>query len=90
MNFVHTEFHGGPNDIALVTLDSQANAMLLSDSDFSAYRHGRSFEYFGGWTTHSPVRLVPPREGHWHVIVDLGGHAGTVQASVRIARKNPI
>jgi len=89
MNFLHNDFHGGHDDVVLVTLDSQANVMLLDDINFSAYRDGRSFNYFGGWATQSPVRLSPPHSSHWHVVVDLGGYSGTVRASIRIVRPQP-
>ena len=84
MDFLHTEFYGGRDYIVLVTLDKQANVMLLDDSNFAAYRRGRSFSYHGGWMTRSPVRLVPPHQSHWNVIVDLGGNSGTIQPSIRI------
>ena len=84
MNFLHTEFVGGPSDLALVTLDAQANVMLLDDTNFSAYKSGRSFRYYGGWVTHSPVKLSPPHQGRWHVIVDIGRSSGSVRAAVRI------
>ena len=87
MNFLHSEFQGGRDDIVLVTLDKQANVMLLDDSSFAAYRQGRAFNYYGGWMTRSPVRLVPPHQGHWNVVVDLGGNSGTIRASVRIVRR---
>jgi len=51
MEFLHSEFDGGPNDTVLVTLDAQANVMLLDESNFGAYRNGRTFSYFGGWAT---------------------------------------
>jgi hypothetical protein len=86
MEFLHSEFDGGPNDTVLVTLDAQANVMLLDESNFVAYRNGRTFSYFGGWATSSPIQLVPPRVGRWHVVVDLGGCTGTVRASIRVAR----
>ncbi len=89
MNFLHTDFTGGPQDVAIVTLTSQANVMLLDDCNFSAYRRGSSFHYHGGWATGSPVRLSPPRHGHWHVVVDLGGQAGSVRASIHIAKSGP-
>jgi len=87
MEFLHSEFHGGRDDVVVVTLDKQANAMLLSDASFAAYRQGRRFRYHGGWMTESPVRLIPPHQGHWHVVVDLGGNSGTIRASIRIAHR---
>lgn len=87
MDFLHTEFYGSRDDMVLVTLDKQANVMLLDDSSFAAYRQGRTFNYYGGWMAGSPVRLVPPHQGHWNVVVDLGGNSGTIRASIRIAHR---
>lgn len=89
MNFLHMDFTGGPSDMAVVTLSGQANVMLLDDCNYSAYRQGRSFDYHGGWTTRSPVRLSPPRSGQWHVVVDLGGHSGSIRAHVAVRQASP-
>ena len=86
MSFLHTEFTGGPDNVVVVTLDRQANVMLLDDHEFSAYRSGARFSYRGGWATQSPVRLKPPAHGHWHVVVDLGGRGGQVRAGIRVVR----
>ena len=90
MNFLHTEFDGGAGDVAVVTLSGQANVMLLDSGAFATYRAGGAFKYRGGWATRSPVQLSPPRQGRWHVVVDLGGCAGTVRAGVRILRGHPV
>jgi len=87
MNFLHTDFWGGTESTAIVTVDSQCNVLLMSDVDFAAYRGARPFRYYGGWATHSPTQLTPPHHGHWHLVVDLGGGTGTVRAGVRIARR---
>lgn len=87
MEFLHTDFQGGPSDVAVVTLDGQANVMLLDDNNFAAYRRGGSFQYLGGLAKQSPVRLSPPHQGHWHVVVDLGGYAGSVRTGIRILRR---
>jgi len=83
--YLHKPFFFG--DTAEITLDHQANVMLLDDHAFSAYRSGGTFEYTGGWATRSPVQLRPPSAGHWHVVVDLGGGAGRVRAGVRSVRR---
>ena len=84
MNYLHTEFWGGCEAVALITLDGQANVLLLDDVNYSAYRAGRSYQYSGGWATRSPVKLSPPHHGHWHVVIDLGGYVGNVRAGVRV------
>ena len=86
MNFLHTDFWIGPNDQVLVDLDSQANVMLLDDSNLSAYKRGQAFDYFGGWAIRSRARMSPPHQGHWNVVVDLGGRAGQVRAGIRVLR----
>jgi len=89
MNFLHSDFWGGSETIAVVTVDAQCNVLMLDDTSFSAYRRGGSFHYFGGWATQSPVRLCPPHHGHWHVVVDFGGAAGRVRAGIRIVKNEP-
>lgn len=60
-----------------------ANVRLLDSANFSNYKSGRQHRYQGGLATRSPVRLVIPRSGHWHVTVDMIGLRGTVRSSVR-------
>jgi hypothetical protein len=84
MNFLHWEGSAGACDAIVVTLDHAANVQLLDDMDFSNYRAGRSFHYRGGYFRESPVVLRPPHTGHWHVVIDLGGHAGSVRAGIRV------
>jgi hypothetical protein len=61
-----------------------ANVMLLDDFNLSRYKAGHAFEYFGGHATRSPVLLAVPRQGHWTVVVDLGGGGGQVNAQVSL------
>ena len=86
MNFLHYEIDAEDGDVVEVTLDRQANVRLLDGSNFSSFRSGRRHSYHGGLAKKSPVRLAPSRAGHWHVVVDLGGYAGTVRAAVRVLR----
>jgi len=78
------EFDASQGDVAEVTLDRAANVLQTDPANYDDYNHGRSFQYYGGYATTSPVRLAIPKEGHWHVVVDLGGDAGQVRASWRL------
>lgn len=84
MDFLHQEFDAGPADVIEVTLDHAANVQLLDPPNYEHYRARRPFRYFGGHVTHSPFRLRPPRRGHWHLVIDLGGSAGMVRAATRL------
>jgi len=81
MNFLKYEFDAGPNEVIQVNLDRQANVRLLDSANYQKYINGQQHTYYGGHADKSPVRLRPPRQGHWYVVVDLGGYSGTVRAS---------
>lgn len=82
MNYLHYQSFLDRGDVAVVTLDGQANVLLMDDINYSAYRSGRSYHYLGGLAKRSPVRLAAPHAGHWNVVVNLGGYAGSVRAGV--------
>jgi hypothetical protein len=84
VNFLHQELDVGPEDVVEVTLNGQANVMLLDPANYDRYRKGETFRYHGGLANVSPTRLVPPHRGQWHLVVDLGGFAGKVRAGVRV------
>ena len=86
VNFLHSESYLDRGDIAVITLESQANVKLMDDTNFAAYRSGCSHRYIGGLAKRSPVRLAAPHSGHWNVVVDLGGYAGSVRAGVSFLR----
>lgn len=39
-----------------------------------------------GRAASTPARVGIPSTAHWHIVVDLGGHAGRINASVSVAR----
>ena len=68
-----------------VTLQGNAaNVRLLDSSNFQKYRAGRKHQYYGGLISRSPARLTVPRNGHWHITVDMQGLRGQVRSSIRI------
>lgn len=85
MQFLHNDLgYRKKGEIVEVSLASAANVRLMDSSNFSAYRAGRQHRCYGGYVTRTPWRHPIPNSGHWHVVVDLGGHAGRVGATVRI------
>lgn len=68
-----------------VTLQGNAaNVFLVDSSNFSSYKAGRRYRYYGGHATRSPVRLTVPNSGHWYLVIDYGGLPGRGRASVRV------
>jgi hypothetical protein len=87
MNFLHYELELASSDEVEVTMDREANVRLLDQSNYDHYRKGEKHTYHGGLMKRSPARLAAPSAGRWHLVIDLGGYAGTVKASVRIVRR---
>jgi len=85
MNFLQFDLGNRPRgETVEITLASGANVRLMSISDFSSYKSGRSHRYIGGLAKRSPVRLQIPNSGHWYVAVDMQGLRGSTRASVRV------
>lgn len=84
MNYLHYPLDLDADDVVEVTLDKQANVRLMNPANFELYKSGKSHTYQGGLAVRSPVRLRAPHAGDWHVVIDLGGYAGTVRASVGV------
>jgi len=85
MEYLHKEYDLRMDDVVEVTLSGNAaNVLLLDPENYQKYRQGLAYQYFGGYARTSPFRLQAPHAGHWHLVIDLGGGAGTVQASGRV------
>ena len=68
-----------------VTLEGNAaNVQLVDPTNRSRYKAGREFQYYGGHFDRSPAVIGIPRSGHWYVMVDFGGYAGSANVSVEV------
>ena len=85
MEYLHKEFDLSEGDVVEVTLaGNAANVLLLDPDNFQKYQQGKPYNYAGGYARTSPFRVPAPAAGRWHLVVDLGGGAGRVQASSRV------
>jgi hypothetical protein len=82
MKHLHKEFNCAGGETVRVDLDGQENVSLLDESNYQQYRRGGRHRYHGGLAKATPVLLTVPGPGRWHVVVDLGGYAGHVRASI--------
>jgi hypothetical protein len=84
MGYLHRELDLTSRNVVEVSLDQQANVLLMDDTNFQHYRSGGEYTYHGGLAKRSPVRLSPRRSGRWHLVIDLGGRSGTIRHSIRV------
>jgi len=86
MKYLSYSFDAGPKDFIEVNLNKQANVRVMDSRNYQNYRIGRKHRHYGGLAKQTPVHIKPPHQGHWYVVIDLGGYAGTVIASVKLLR----
>ncbi len=85
MKFLHYEINADEGATVRVALrGSECNVLLMDDHNFFSYRRGGSYRYVGGHYKRSPVLLSVPEAGHWNVVIDTGGYAGSLEASVTV------
>lgn len=86
MEYLYTQLSLDGGDIAEITLDTQANVLLLDAFNYTQYQRQGSFTYNGGWQNQSPVRLRASHSGIWYVVIDLAGGSGVIRHSVRVVQ----
>ncbi|WP_073461383.1 DUF1883 domain-containing protein [Bacillus licheniformis] len=67
--------NGSTNDSLSVEvhLKHAADVFLVDRINFQHYKAGRSFKYYGGHYTRTPVRISVQGAGRWYLIVHGGG-----------------
>lgn len=86
MTYMYYETNAGPKDSIEVSLDNRAHVRVMDSLNFQNYKKREKYRYHGGFAKKSPVHITPPHQGHWYVVLDLGGKAGRVKASVRVLK----
>ena len=85
MNFTHYNLgQKSKGEVVEITLTNAANVRLMNYSNFSNYKNGKKHEYYGGYITKSPYKLVIPSSGIWHVTVDVAGLQRSTRSSLKI------
>lgn len=68
-----------------VKINYEANVMLMEKDNYSEYRKGRYYTYYGGYQTSSPVTFKIPRSEAWVIVIDNDGDdMDGIEATVHI------
>lgn len=67
-----------------VSLNGVNNVRLMTAANYQRFTELLDFKYLGGVAKKSPIRLSLPETGHWHLIVDMEGHAALAESSVKM------
>lgn len=58
---------------------SAANVFLVDSTEFSAYKRGRDYTYYGGFYDYTPLTLEVPYRARWYLVVDGNEDEVTVE-----------
>ncbi len=72
-----------------ITLSAIANVRLMNSSNFQRFTETLKHQFLGGVAKKSPIRLTIPESGHWHLVVDMEGHNGQAESSVKVVDAAP-
>lgn len=72
-----------------ITLSAVANVRLMGPDNFQRFTETLKHQFVGGVAKKSPVRLTIPETGHWHLVVDMEGHSGLAESSVKMIDTPP-
>jgi hypothetical protein len=67
-----------------ITLNGVNNVRLMNAVNYQRFTERLDFKFVGGVARKSPIRLVIPENGHWHLIVDMEGHHALAESSVKM------
>jgi Domain of unknown function (DUF1883) len=70
-----------------ITLSAVANVRLMTSGNFQRFTETLKHQFIGGVAKKSPIRLSIPENGHWHLVVDMEGHNGLAESSVKLIDK---
>lgn len=70
-------------DVWRVELDKAANVFLVDPTNYSAFKSGRRFTYYGGLIERTPHDFVIPRTGRWYIVAHSWGLRYPARISVR-------
>lgn len=86
MHFIHSKEYLNAGDVVVLDCDTQCNFMLTDDSNFSSYKRGGQFRYYGGHFKLFPARIAVPHAGNWNVTIDLGGGRANIRYNLQVIK----
>ncbi|MDI7865153.1 DUF1883 domain-containing protein [Rhizobiaceae bacterium n13] len=72
-----------------ISLSAIANVRLMNADHFQRFKETLKHKFIGGVAKKSPIRLTIPEAGHWHLVVDMEGHSGVAESSVKMIGAAP-
>lgn len=85
--YLHYDFTLTTDDIVEVNLSSQTNVLFMDEANITKYRKNRDYSYIGGFVKATPFRIRPPKDGHWHIVIEEPKQKTQIRAAVRVLKE---
>jgi len=59
---------------------------MTDDQNFSLYKKGKIFQYYGGHFTDFPARITAPVSGEWNITIDTPDGKTDFEYSIRMIK----
>jgi hypothetical protein len=89
MKFLHQPFEAKAKDRIIVSFDKPTRVLLIHTSQLRNYKGGKTYRYWGGEATTSPVEFTVPFDGVWHAIIEKGTYRNPIHVTGSAERKRP-
>lgn len=86
MQFIHSREYLEKGQVLELTCDSSCNVLLTDDLNFSLYKKGEIFQYYGGHFTDFPARVAAPMSGEWNITIDAPDGKTDFTYSMRVIK----
>jgi hypothetical protein len=86
MQFVHSREYLNKGEIVELTSDSGCNFLLTDDQNFSLYKEGEVFGYYGGHFASFPAQICAPYSGDWNITIDSPDGTMDFRCNLRVVR----
>ncbi len=90
MEFIHSREYLNQGDVVEVSSDTPCNFMLTDETNFSSFKRGESFRYYGGFFKNFPARINVPHSGQWNITIDLGAGSGHIRYGLRLIKAQSV
>lgn len=85
MSFIHSREYLTVDSVVSVQCTHEIKVLLLDDNNYSGYRCGTPFTYYGGFYRHFPADIAVPHTGNWNIVLALTeGNIGSIRYSIHI------
>ncbi|CBJ83083.1 hypothetical protein XBJ2_2000001 [Xenorhabdus bovienii str. Jollieti] len=85
MSYIHSREYLKDGNVVSVQCSHQINVLVMDDNQYSNYRNGRQYRYYGGFYKQFPANIIPPHSGYWNVVLAMPpGYSANIKHTISV------